>query len=128
VNFAWRPDWQPLFSNGTINKPSNNYWTGIVYGKDFVSDPGDRSGGGIYLHNSGLLLCTVWEQATRNGSCGLYGDHGSLDKQPSLIEPATILGADSQSCPLYFIHGCRRIVSTVEKIEVAIINGVLKIR
>lgn len=39
VNFAWRPDWQALFSNGTVNKPANNYWTGIVYGKEFASAP-----------------------------------------------------------------------------------------
>jgi len=52
VNFAWRPDWQPLFSNGTINKPANNYWTGIVYGKEFASVPRDTSGGGIDSHNT----------------------------------------------------------------------------
>jgi len=39
VDFAWRPSWQTLFSNGTINKPTNNYWTGIVYGKEFASVP-----------------------------------------------------------------------------------------
>jgi len=72
VNFAWRPDWQPLFSNGTINRPSDNYWTGIVYGKKFASVPRGASGDGINSHYSGLLLCTVWEQAARNGSCELY--------------------------------------------------------
>lgn len=42
VDFAWRPDWQALFSNGTVNKPSNNYWTGIVYGNEFASVRGTR--------------------------------------------------------------------------------------
>lgn len=29
---AWRPSWQSLLANGTVNKPANNYLTGIVYG------------------------------------------------------------------------------------------------
>ena len=39
VNFAWKPSWQPIFSNGTVNKPADNYWTGIVYGKEFAPVP-----------------------------------------------------------------------------------------
>ena len=33
IALAWRPSWQSLLANGTVNKPANNYLTGIVYGK-----------------------------------------------------------------------------------------------
>jgi hypothetical protein len=33
VKFAWAPKWQSLLSNGTINKPANNFNTGIIYGR-----------------------------------------------------------------------------------------------
>ena len=29
---AWKPSWQSLLSNGTVNWPANNFLTGIVYG------------------------------------------------------------------------------------------------
>ncbi|KAF7353694.1 Glycoside hydrolase family 88 protein [Mycena venus] len=32
TTLAWRPSWQSLLSNGTVNKPANNFLTGIVYG------------------------------------------------------------------------------------------------
>ncbi|KAF9533880.1 glycoside hydrolase family 88 protein [Crepidotus variabilis] len=32
VPFAWKTSWQSLLSNGTSNKPSNNFNTGLVYG------------------------------------------------------------------------------------------------
>jgi hypothetical protein len=28
----WKPDWQSLLSNGTVNNPQLNNLTGIVYG------------------------------------------------------------------------------------------------
>lgn len=33
IPFAWKTSWQSILSNGTSNKPSNNYNTGLVYGK-----------------------------------------------------------------------------------------------
>lgn len=32
TRLAWKPQWQSLLSNGTVNWPANNYLTGIVYG------------------------------------------------------------------------------------------------
>ena len=29
---AWRPEWQSLLANGTVNNPQLNNLTGIVYG------------------------------------------------------------------------------------------------
>ena len=29
---AWRPEWQSLLANGTVNNPELNNLTGIVYG------------------------------------------------------------------------------------------------
>jgi len=36
TTFAWKPSWQSLLSNGTVNKPKNNFCTGIVYGSCFL--------------------------------------------------------------------------------------------
>jgi hypothetical protein len=44
-------------------------------------------------------------------------------KPPPLNEPPAILNADLRSDLLYFIHDCHCIVSTVEKIGVAIAIG-----
>ena len=35
TKLAWRPEWQSLLSNGTVNNPANppNNLTGIVYGE-----------------------------------------------------------------------------------------------
>lgn len=30
---AWRPEWQSLLANGTVNNPQHNNLTGIVYGE-----------------------------------------------------------------------------------------------
>jgi len=32
TQLAWRPSWQSLLSNGTVNEPANNQLTGTVYG------------------------------------------------------------------------------------------------
>jgi hypothetical protein len=32
TTLAWRPSWQSLLSNGTVNEPVGNLLTGIVYG------------------------------------------------------------------------------------------------
>jgi hypothetical protein len=50
-----------------------------------------------------------------------------LKKPPPLNEPPAILNADLRSDLLYFIHGCHRIVSTVEKIKVVIAVGLPKV-
>lgn len=34
---AWKPSWQSLLSNGTVNEPRNNFLTGIVYGSCFLA-------------------------------------------------------------------------------------------
>lgn len=34
---AWRPDWQSLLANGTVNNPELNNLTGIVYGTSACS-------------------------------------------------------------------------------------------
>jgi hypothetical protein len=33
---AWKPSWQSLLSNGTVDKPANVALTGIVYGSSFL--------------------------------------------------------------------------------------------
>ena len=38
TTLAWKPSWQSLLSNGTVNMPSNIALTGIVYGA-FPSSP-----------------------------------------------------------------------------------------
>jgi hypothetical protein len=35
TNLAWKPQWQSLLSNGTVNRPANSFSTGIVYGSSF---------------------------------------------------------------------------------------------
>lgn len=32
TKLAWRPEWQSLLANGTVNNPVQNNLTGIVYG------------------------------------------------------------------------------------------------
>jgi len=32
TQLAWRPSWQSLLSNGTVNEPANNQLTGTTYG------------------------------------------------------------------------------------------------
>jgi hypothetical protein len=32
VQFAWKPQWQSLLANGTVNNPAQNNLTGIIYG------------------------------------------------------------------------------------------------
>ncbi len=32
TKLAWRPAWQSLLANGTVNNPAQNNLTGIVYG------------------------------------------------------------------------------------------------
>ena len=56
----------------------------------------------------------------------MYSD-GSLGEPSSLDEPAAILSADLPLDLLHFIRGCRCIISTVEKIGVAIATVPLKI-
>ena len=53
------------------------------------------------------------------GGISHYSD-GSLSEPSSLDEPAAILSADLLLDLLHFICGCRCIISTVEKIGVAI--------
>ncbi|KAJ7349077.1 glycoside hydrolase family 88 protein [Mycena albidolilacea] len=48
---AWRPSWQSLLSNGTVNKPANNFLTGIVYGDYYYIKAGND------LISMGLAKC-----------------------------------------------------------------------
>ena len=34
---AWRPDWQSLLANGTVNNPAQNNLTGIIYATSRVA-------------------------------------------------------------------------------------------
>jgi len=51
IDFAWQPEWPSLLSNGTINKPSNNFDTGIVYGDYYLVEAGNQ------LVSMGLAKC-----------------------------------------------------------------------
>ncbi|KAK2460626.1 hypothetical protein APHAL10511_007096 [Amanita phalloides] len=42
VSLAWRPSWQSLLANGTVNKPANNYMTGTVYGDYYFVRAGNE--------------------------------------------------------------------------------------
>jgi hypothetical protein len=33
TKFAWKPTWDSLFANGTVNNPAGSNSTGIIYGK-----------------------------------------------------------------------------------------------
>lgn len=35
TELAWRPAWQSLLANGTVNNPEGNNLTGIVYGQAY---------------------------------------------------------------------------------------------
>jgi uncharacterized protein YyaL (SSP411 family) len=48
---AWKPSWQSLLSNGTVNKPANNFLTGIVYGDYYYIKAGNE------LVSMGLTSC-----------------------------------------------------------------------
>lgn len=49
---AWRPSWQSLLANGTVNKPANNYLTGTAYGDYFFIRAGNE------LVQMGIAECT----------------------------------------------------------------------
>ncbi|OCH85221.1 d-4,5 unsaturated-glucuronyl hydrolase-like protein [Obba rivulosa] len=48
---AWRPEWQSLLANGTVNNPEHNNLTGIVYGDYFFVTAGNQ------LVELGLASC-----------------------------------------------------------------------
>ncbi|KAJ7043078.1 glycoside hydrolase family 88 protein [Mycena alexandri] len=52
TTLAWRPAWQSLLSNGTVNWPANNFLTGIVYGDYYYIKAGTD------LINMGLAECS----------------------------------------------------------------------
>ncbi|KAJ7771589.1 glycoside hydrolase family 88 protein [Mycena metata] len=52
TTLAWRPAWQSLLSNGTVNWPANNFLTGIVYGDYYYIKAGTD------LINMGLAKCS----------------------------------------------------------------------
>jgi len=41
TKLAWRPSWQSILTNGTVNKPVNNALTGIVYGDYYFIKAGN---------------------------------------------------------------------------------------
>jgi len=47
----WKPEWQSLLSNGTVNNPAANNLTGIVYGDYYFITAGNQ------LFKSGLAHC-----------------------------------------------------------------------
>ncbi|KAJ7168322.1 glycoside hydrolase family 88 protein [Mycena crocata] len=51
TTLAWKPSWQSLLSNGTVNKPANNFLTGIVYGDYYYIKAGNE------LVSMGLAKC-----------------------------------------------------------------------
>jgi len=51
VKLAWKPSWQSLLSNGTVNNPASNNLTGIIYGDyNFIK-------AGNVLLSEGLVKC-----------------------------------------------------------------------
>ncbi|KAI0329874.1 d-4,5 unsaturated-glucuronyl hydrolase-like protein [Cubamyces sp. BRFM 1775] len=51
TKLAWRPSWQSLLANGTVNNPEHNNLTGIVYGDYFFITAGNE------LVSRGLARC-----------------------------------------------------------------------
>jgi len=51
TTLAWNPPWQSLLSNGTVNEPANNLFTGIVYGDYYYIRAGNE------LVTMGLASC-----------------------------------------------------------------------
>jgi len=51
IALAWRPSWQSLLANGTVNEPGNNSMTGTVYGDYFFIEAGNA------LLEMGLAAC-----------------------------------------------------------------------
>jgi len=51
TTLAWRPEWQSLLSNGTVNWPQGNLLTGIVYGDYYYLRAGNQ------LIDMGLTTC-----------------------------------------------------------------------
>ncbi|OBZ75326.1 Unsaturated glucuronyl hydrolase [Grifola frondosa] len=51
TNLAWRPAWQSLLANGTVNNPQQNNLTGIVYGDYYFIKAGND------LITMGLAVC-----------------------------------------------------------------------
>ncbi|KAF5373141.1 hypothetical protein D9758_001535 [Tetrapyrgos nigripes] len=51
TTLAWKPSWQSLLSNGTVNRPANNFATGIVYGDYYYITAGNM------LVEMGLAQC-----------------------------------------------------------------------
>ncbi|KAF8626251.1 hypothetical protein AX15_004929 [Amanita polypyramis BW_CC] len=51
TSLAWRPSWQSILANGTVNMPANNSMTGIVYGDYYFIRAGNE------LLSMGLTKC-----------------------------------------------------------------------
>jgi hypothetical protein len=51
TTLAWKPSWQSLLSNGTVNWPADNFLTGIVYGDYYFIRAGNQ------LVTMGLASC-----------------------------------------------------------------------
>ncbi|KAH9934963.1 d-4,5 unsaturated-glucuronyl hydrolase-like protein [Fomitopsis serialis] len=51
IELAWRPSWQSLLANGTVNNPEHNNLTGIVYGDYYFVKAGNE------LLNMNITAC-----------------------------------------------------------------------
>ncbi|KDQ20015.1 glycoside hydrolase family 88 protein [Botryobasidium botryosum FD-172 SS1] len=51
AKLAWKPEWQSLLSNGTVNQPAGNFLTGIVYGDYYYITAGNT------LLSRGVTAC-----------------------------------------------------------------------
>lgn len=51
VKFAWKPTWDSLLANGTVNNPVGSNMTGIIYGDYYMIEAGNR------LIEMGLTQC-----------------------------------------------------------------------
>lgn len=64
TELAWRPSWQSLLANGTVDNPEHNNLTGIVYGTFYTTSYGvprthASSAGDYYFVRAGNELLTM---------------------------------------------------------------------
>ncbi|KAI0086205.1 d-4,5 unsaturated-glucuronyl hydrolase-like protein [Irpex rosettiformis] len=80
TTLAWRPEWQSLLANGTVNNPALNNLTGIVYGDYyFVKNANDLVSLGIATCNGSLTGSTPSSPSASVSGSGSIPSASSTD-------------------------------------------------
>ena len=96
THLAWKPSWQSLLHNGTVNNhyPSANSDTGTIYGMCSIR--------GVYWQSEAPLICArrlllseSGERARRDGTNEIFQGH--YEDQHECIAPGSEIGCSGMS-------------------------------